>query len=495
MDHSRLGKIETAIGRIESAADWDPALNMAVKAAALPQQIVESRGVRWRSFWHGVWLGHPLHPMLVTIPIGTWTLALALDLSSALGIPRGREADRASDLALTAGAVGAVGAAVAGITDWRRIHGRDRRTGMVHGVINTTALALTVASIGLRANGRRGQGRLVSALGWTCMFAGSYLGSHLVFRRRVGVDQADRGAEPRDFLAVIELADLEQDKPRKVEVWDEKRRRQVKIVLVRRGDQVHALGALCSHMGGPLEEGWVQDGALVCPWHGSRYDLQTGRPKDGPSTCPQPRYHVRVNAGIVELKRDQEPGEDAVTADGLAHDRALAGREAKARVGGTGKTAVEVLFEHHEVLRGLLSKLVTMSPGDPGRRDCLRALAVEFEIHEVVEEKIFYPAVRRVSDTIGDAYAQHNELDDVFAATLRTGPEDPAFEARVKVLHAALDHHAGSEERTMFVDALRIGDARLRELGAELEIAIETQRTSRLQRAWRPMKIKMLEGV
>ncbi len=486
-----MGKIETAIGRIESAAEWDVGLNMAVKVAAMPQQVVDPRNLVSRDFLHGVWLGHPLHPMLVTVPIGTWTLALGLDLAGALGVVDGQDANRASDTALATGAVGAVAAALAGITDWRRVHGRDRRTGMVHGLINTTALALTVTSLVLRANGRRKEGRVVSAFGWGCMFVGSYLGAHLVFRRRVGVDQADRSAEPRNFSPVIKLAELAQDKPHKVEIWDEKQRRHVKIVLIRREDRVYAIGARCSHMGGPLDEGWVQNGALVCPWHGSSFDLETAQPKHGPSTCAQPRYHVRVREGVVEIKRYQEPGEDVVIDDDLAR----VGTPVETGAAATGKTAVEVLFDHHEVLRGFLGKLAAMAPSDRRRRDCLRALAVEFDIHEVVEEKIFYPAVRRVTDTVGDAYAQHNELDDVFAATMRMGPADAGFMTQVEVLHAALEQHAGSEERTMFVDVLRLGDTRLRELGAELEIAIQTQRASRLKRTWRHIKIKMLEGV
>ena len=184
---------------------------------------------------------------------------------------------------------------------------------MVHELVNSTALALNLASIVLRGRGLRSEGRLASAAGWVCMFVGGYLGGHLVYRRRIGVDHADRSPEPRDFRSVLPLAELEENRPRRVEVWDEDTRQAVGVALVRHNGRVHALGARCSHMGGPLDQGWVLGGALVCPWHGSRYDLETGWPTSGPSTCPQPRYQVRLRDGIVEIRREQEPGDEVVT--------------------------------------------------------------------------------------------------------------------------------------------------------------------------------------
>ena len=131
------------------------------------------------------------------------------------------------------------------------------------------------------------------------MFVGGYLGGHLVYRHRVGVDQADRSREPRDFTPVLPLAELEDNRPRRIELWDDVQSKAIGIVLVRQGDRVHALGARCSHMGGPLAEGWVLGNTLVCPWHGSRFELASGHPDSGPSACPQPRYLGRVRVGMV----------------------------------------------------------------------------------------------------------------------------------------------------------------------------------------------------
>jgi nitrite reductase/ring-hydroxylating ferredoxin subunit len=270
-------------------------------------------------------------------------------------------------------------------------------------------------------------------------------------------------------------------------------RANIPVALVRHHGRIFAIGARCSHMGGPLDEGWLLKGGLVCPWHGSRYDLETGQPLDGPSTCPQPRYEVRVHEGMIEIKREQEPGAEAVTPDDIekaAHLQSLSGADAAP----LGRKADEVLFEHHELLRRMFRRIEDMHPDDPQRRDLLRTLASELEIHEHIEDEIFYPAVRPVSEDVAVAYAEHQQLADLLAATLKLPTSSPEFEEYIRVLHKAVDHHASSEEHSMFIEAQRLGDRRLRELGHALETMLEEQRTSRFQRAFRELKISLLEG-
>ena len=55
-------------------------------------------------------------------------------------------------------------------------------------------------------------------------------------------------------------------------------------------------------MGGPLSEGELKDGSVVCPWHGSRFCLADGSVLDGPATIPQPRYETRVRNGQIEVR-------------------------------------------------------------------------------------------------------------------------------------------------------------------------------------------------
>ena len=108
---------------------------------------------------------------------------------------------------------------------------------------------------------------------------------------------------------------------------------------------------------------------------------------------------------------------------------------------------------------------------------------------------MFYPAVRPVSEDVAVAHAEHRQLADLLAMTLKLSTASPEFEEHLTALHAAVDHHAGSEERSMFLEAQRLGDARLRELGQTLETMLEEERTSRARRAFRALKISLLEGV
>jgi len=483
-------RADAAIGRIEAASGLDNASHqIETLLLARPTQLLGRPAQRVRDALHGVGYGHPLHPLLVTIPIGTWTLAAALDLLAMAGAVSAKPAERTAATALKAGALGAVVAAAAGLVDWQFLNGRDRRVGLVHGLVNGAALAFAVRSVQLRGRERVGDGRLASLFGWATMFVGGYLGGHLVYRRGVGVDHADRSPEPRDFAPVLAEADLHESLPKRVEVWDEQSRQHIGVVLVRHLGRIHAMGARCSHMGGPLDQGWMLGGALVCPWHGSRFNLETGCPNSGPATAPQPRYTTRVRDGVIELCREQEPGEPvrtSATPPKPAPDEP-ARKPASPRV-------TDVLREHHAILRCLFERIEAMPRHDRGRRDLLRMLASELEIHEHVEDAIFYPAVDPVSEDVGIAHSEHRQLSDLLAMTLKLDTRSRGFEEHLRALHAAVDRHAGSEERSMFVEAERLGDGRLRELGGEVDALMRDMRSSRFRSRFRELKISLLEG-
>lgn len=257
-------------------------------------------GRRVKDFLHGTWLGHPLHPVLTDVPVGAWTAAAVLDVAEAAGNGQASPTRRADD-AIAVGVVGAVAAALAGLTDWQHTGGAARRTGLVHAVLNSVALGMYVGSLALRRRGRRPAGRRLAFAGFGVMLASAYLGGRLVYHDRVGVDHAEREAGPADFVRALPVAELAEGTPRRVEVAG------VRVVLVRRESRVHALGEVCAHLGGPLADGAVQDGSLACPWHGSTFALEDGRVLSGPATLPQPRFEVRVRDGYVEVRRVPAP--------------------------------------------------------------------------------------------------------------------------------------------------------------------------------------------
>jgi nitrite reductase/ring-hydroxylating ferredoxin subunit len=69
---------------------------------------------------------------------------------------------------------------------------------------------------------------------------------------------------------------------------------------MKRGDEVFALDATCTHAGGPLDEGTVEGDVIVCPWHGSRFCLRSGAVLSGPATVPARNLRVRIKGGMVE---------------------------------------------------------------------------------------------------------------------------------------------------------------------------------------------------
>jgi nitrite reductase/ring-hydroxylating ferredoxin subunit/uncharacterized membrane protein len=251
-----------------------------------------------KNFLHGTWLGHPLHPVLTDIPVGAWTTALALDAIEALS---GREEfGDAADAAIAVGLVGAVGAAATGITDWSDTEGRGRKVGLVHGLLNATATTLYATSLVMRRGKARRAGLGLSMLGFLVSGAAAYLGGHLVFEEKIGVDHTAGQQMPNEFTPVMADDELQENHLTRVEV------KGVPLLLVRQGGRINALAETCSHLGGPLADGELVDNSVRCPWHGSRFSLEDGSVIDGPATHPQPCLEARVKEGWVEVRLRRE---------------------------------------------------------------------------------------------------------------------------------------------------------------------------------------------
>lgn len=102
-----------------------------------------------------------------------------------------------------------------------------------------------------------------------------------------------------DLQAGVPESDVQEGVPLLGRVGEEA------VVLVRSGGQVHALGATCTHYGGPLAEGLVEGGTLRCPWHHACFDLATGR-AHGPAIAPIACFDVALENGKLRVgaKRD-----------------------------------------------------------------------------------------------------------------------------------------------------------------------------------------------
>jgi nitrite reductase/ring-hydroxylating ferredoxin subunit/uncharacterized membrane protein len=264
------------------------------------QEAVAAGGTTARDVLDGVWLEAPLHPVLTDVPVGAWTAALVFD---GLDIATGREPVRhAADASLVFGTLGALGAAVTGLSDWRYLSGGSRRMGVAHALLNTIGLVLSIVSIILRASGRRNAGRLTFLTGYSISGMAAHLGGELSYHYGLRVDRnVFQGAGPDEFVPVLDESELAQDDLRRVEV-------EGVGVLISRSSagEVCAIAATCNHFSGPLEAGEREGDTVVCPLHNSRFELCSGKVIDGPAIFPQSRYETRVRDGKIEVKAAAE---------------------------------------------------------------------------------------------------------------------------------------------------------------------------------------------
>jgi len=84
-------------------------------------------------------------------------------------------------------------------------------------------------------------------------------------------------------------------------------------MLYRLGFDGRAIGATCSHLGGPLDQGDVEDDCVTCPWHGSTFRLADGSVVHGPATAPVPAYEVRVIGRTVRVRPRAGPARERLT--------------------------------------------------------------------------------------------------------------------------------------------------------------------------------------
>ncbi|WP_234021395.1 Rieske 2Fe-2S domain-containing protein [Streptomyces sp. 142MFCol3.1] len=245
-----------------------------------------------RDVLHGRWLGHALHPVLVQVPIGTWTAAAILDLMPG--------ESRAARRLVAAGLLAAPPAAAAGWVDWADQPPRLARTGLVHAAANLAAVAVYTGSLTARYTGRPMLGRMLGFGGLTVASAGGVLGGHLAYRQAAGVNHA--AAVPlvveTDWYDVGPLEDIPVGKPVR------RMAGETPVLAVRHEDgRCYALADRCSHMDGSLHSGEIVDDCIECPLHGSRFRLADGENVRGPATAPQPRFECRTAPdGHLEIR-------------------------------------------------------------------------------------------------------------------------------------------------------------------------------------------------
>lgn len=141
--------------------------------------------------------GHPIHPMLVPLPIGLWIFSLVCDLAYAFGAGDPTWKTVALYCAI-GGIVGALAAAVPGLVDLLSLPKPIRGTAIVHMSINLTIVALFVISVWMRISSGSpsafGAPVVLSLVGVGLLVVSGWLGGKMVYEAGVGVHAGDTGA-------------------------------------------------------------------------------------------------------------------------------------------------------------------------------------------------------------------------------------------------------------------------------------------------------------
>ena len=277
------------LDRVADAAALDKVIEPARRAvqAALPQPV--------KNLLHGTWLGHPVHPVLVHVPVGTWVSAGLLDL-----FPPFRPA---ATVLIGTGVAAAVPASLSGAADWSEQDVGVRRLGALHAAANSAALSLYVGSLMARKRGRGALGLVLSYAGLGVAAGSAAVGGHMSYAQSSGVSHATTSARAlaKDWIDLGPLDDLPEGRP--ALRTGKGSSVAVPLAVVRRGARVDVFIGACSHRSGALYEGSVAEvrgrQCLVCPLHGSAFDLEDGGARRGPAANPQEKLEVRMEAGRV----------------------------------------------------------------------------------------------------------------------------------------------------------------------------------------------------
>lgn len=151
-----------------------------------------------KEFFQGAWLGHPLHPLLVELPVSLWPLAFVLDILTRLDIG-GNVLVRAAFVSLLLGLLSAIPAAVAGVLDWTGVKQGNPawRLGLIHLVLNGSATVVAAVSLILRIPALEAQEvaslpLLLAGLVTLLVAVSGYLGGRMVYDYGISVARLTR---------------------------------------------------------------------------------------------------------------------------------------------------------------------------------------------------------------------------------------------------------------------------------------------------------------
>lgn len=257
---------------------------------------------------------HPLHPALIPFPFAFLTGSVAFDV---IGIMRDNPYLSITGAHLQIVGIGAgVLAAVPGIIDYIYTvppESSGKKRAARHGLANAGALLLFIVAWMFRGAAWDPGGATLAAelLGAALLAYAGYLGGTLVTRNLIGVDhryanagkwqEADLTAASGQSLVVGHVDDLKAGQMKLLRINGRR------IVLARTADGFTAFDDKCTHRGGSLAGGVLVGGTVHCLWHGSQFEVGSGRVSCGPAAKPIRVYEVKeTKSGDVVLASPPE---------------------------------------------------------------------------------------------------------------------------------------------------------------------------------------------
>ncbi len=265
-----------------------------------------------KDFLQGKPLGHPLHPMLVHLPIGLFFLSFIFDIASKSfdAGERSRAFVLPAFYTMSVGVFFAIVAAVPGLADYSSIR-RDhpaRKTATWHMILNVAVVALYIVNLVIRnrthdpfAASVANTPFLLSFVAIGLLSFSGYLGGKMVYDDGIGVGRhrRTRGRTPRETIVTdgtISESLLGEGDSLRLDINDT-------IVTVAKVDgQLYAFQDFCTHRFGPLSEGTFQGTTVKCPWHGSCFDMRTGKVTEGPAKEDIRVFPIEVRDGRVRIR-------------------------------------------------------------------------------------------------------------------------------------------------------------------------------------------------
>jgi hemerythrin-like domain-containing protein len=136
--------------------------------------------------------------------------------------------------------------------------------------------------------------------------------------------------------------------------------------------------------------------------------------------------------------------------------------------------ATKLLKQDHDEVKKIMDKLdSTTERGVKTREELFTKLKTEMEIHEAIEEEIFYPALKehpKAKEIVLEGYEEHHVVDSIMGEISSTPYDDETWAAKFSVMKENIEHHIEEEEGEMFKTARQVfSKAELEELGSRME--------------------------